>query len=147
MEAVREDMREDINEKSEEIVNEGVNNFQCDSPGRNSFAVSAEGLHVGNRVRINDKDSDLSNFIVFGKGGYVKTIRLVKNTNPLSMFHYTIEVYGKGPEKGYGHLTFNDRTGDYYDLSIYRAKDKWHSVDLNSDNPQITAINWSDDGI
>ena len=137
-------------------INESIGVFNVDGigPKRNSFAVSKTGLQVGHHVWMVDdekQDSDLTGFIQFGNGGFVRSIELISNKdseeqeNPENCYAYRINVIAAGPKKGWGKLVFIDRTTDTYTLSIYDSVEKKHSVRYNSPNPDIIAILWSDD--
>lgn len=132
-------------------INSPATDFECDNPGRNSHAVSKYGMPVGNHVKINGTD-DLRDIIKFGEGGCVSQIDLEKNDSfdeqdPENCYKYIIWITCQGPKKGYGYLTFNDKTGDHYGISIYSTSLKKHYIRYGSNKPDIISIIWSDDGI
>lgn len=131
--------------------NQKTNDFICKKPEDNSFAVSQEGLSVGNRMTINGKDN-LSSIISFRTGGYVSKIELVSNNSiegeePDCSYAYRIWITGAGPKKGSGYLVFTDRTGDYYRISLTSTIERRHYLRYNSSKPEIIAVQWSDDGL
>lgn len=122
--------------------------FSCDKAGQNSKAVAMHkesGLILNGNVVINGS-SKLGDIIKFNDGGKVNTIQLIYNPSKVSVYTYEIRVRAGGPHgpfSGSGYLRFIDRTGDHYDLSIFRSKEDWHVVDFNSEKPEIDEIKWS----
>lgn len=123
-------------------------NFICNKVGCDSMAINNEiGLNVGQKLQINGT-TELTNIIRFNDGGYVESIKLIKNPSTFSLFkfEYEVEVVAAGPRgvwSGAGHLKFTDKTGDTYSLSVLKNKRDFHVFDFKSDNPVITKIEWS----
>lgn len=128
--------------------------FECSMIGRNWFAVSQTGLHVGDHVAIkygDQEDSILDKFIKFGadESGYVHTIKLVQvnksdDEPQADCYDYKLLVEAAGPSSGWGYLYFIDRTRDCYKLGIFNSSQKEHFLKYNSSNPDIIAIIWMD---
>lgn len=86
----------------------------------------------------------VSNCVVGNDGATIYNIWLTKTTG---IYTYQVCVDGKGPSgigSGYIHLAFTDASGDTYYLKLYSSTREQHTVDYNSDAPNIVKIWWSD---
>lgn len=121
--------------------------FHCDVPGENSSACCDYecGLSIGHSVKIKNS-YDLSNYMRFKKGGYVKSVKLQKNPTKYTPWPYEIQIKAKGPKgllSGSGYTFYMDRTYDTYSLSVWSSSLKCHEVDYKSSDPNIIYISWS----
>ncbi len=87
----------------------------------------------------------LKEIITFHDNGYVSDFTYEDSEYlPIGGFK-EIVVHAAGPKgilSGAGHLKFTDKTGDVYDLSIWRSYYISHGVTYYSSDPTITQIEW-----
>jgi hypothetical protein len=99
-------------------------------------------LKVGTEVF---PSNDLSSVIQFNDGGCVYSISLHTGA-AATAYDYRILVDGRGPKgagSGSGYLHFTDESGDTYKLSLFSSSRKTHTLDYNSDKPNIVTIRWN----
>jgi len=108
----------------------------------NSAVAESGGMQPGQQASINN--SPVSNCVVGNDGAQVFSISLL---NIAGIYDYQVSVDGQGPSGitgGSFYLAFTDASGDTYYLSIYSSSRETHTVDYNSDAPDIVTIWWSD---
>ncbi len=89
----------------------------------------------------------LKEIIKMNNGAYVEKIykHNPKDRTPLTSYNNEIVVYGGGPSGLFSalYMHFYDKTNDQYNLSIWRSSYDMHTVNYNSDDPQIVYISWN----
>lgn len=114
--------------------------------GQNSSAVSMVGLQPTESVMLNGR-SDLSSCMVANNNGAVFAIRLDKISG-IYEYQLTVDAQGpKGPFSGSMYLYFTDKSGDRYLLTIYDSSRKKHTLQYNSESPEIMMIEWNNNRI
>ncbi len=86
--------------------------------------------------------SPVSNCVIGNDEAKVYNILLTKTTG---IYTYQVSVDAQGPKgafSGYLHLAFTDESGDTYYLKIYSSSREQHTVNYNSDKPNIVKIWW-----
>jgi predicted phosphodiesterase len=110
--------------------------------GQNSSAVSEVGLQPTESVKLNGK-SDLSSCMIANDNGAVFGIRLDKISG-IYMYQLTVDARGpKGIASGSMYLYFTDKSGDRYLLTIFDSSRKNHTLQYNSNAPEIMKIEWN----
>ncbi len=89
----------------------------------------------------------LKEIIKMKNGAYVDKIykHNPKDRTPLTWYDNEIMVTGCGPTGLFSalYLHFYDKTDDQYNLSLWRSSYDLHTVNYNSDDPQIVQISWN----
>lgn len=74
----------------------------------------------------------------------IQGIDSISITPTTGLYAFQINVFGASPALGeLVLLTFQDQTGDTYRLSIVSPFAINHTVDYNSDSPNITLVAWT----
>ncbi|HET7230787.1 MAG TPA: hypothetical protein VFJ16_12335 [Longimicrobium sp.] len=113
-----------------------------EASGSTPHSAQSSGMQPFQEATINGGPP--SNCIVGNDAATVYGITLTKTAG---IYTYRITVDGQGPSGlfgGFFHLAFTDQSGDTYYLSLYSSTREQHTVDYNSDQPNIVKIWWSD---
>jgi len=118
-------------------------NGDCgEASGKTPNSAASTGMKPFQTASVNG--SPVSNCVI---GNGHSTIYNIWLTQTVGAYTYQICVDGQGPKgagSGYIHLAFTDESGDTYYLKIYSSDRKQHTVDYNSDAPNIVKIWWCD---
>lgn len=113
-----------------------------EASGTTPHSAQSAGMQPFQQASING--GPVNNCVVGNDGATVYGITLTKTAG---FYDYRITVDGQGPDAlfgGFFYLAFTDGSGDTYYLSIYSSTREQHTVDYNSDQPNIVKIWWSD---
>jgi hypothetical protein len=128
-------------------MSNGTANFQgdcgeCSDKGKYYTATCTGGMQPNQSATVNGGSPQ--NCVVANDDAKVFEIQLLPNAG---FYKWQVRVDAQGPSgpfSGYMWLAFRDATNDVYYLRIYASRRESHTVSFNSDNPNITAIYWSD---
>ncbi|MFF2660638.1 hypothetical protein ACFVUH_25160 [Kitasatospora sp. NPDC058032] len=110
--------------------------------GTNSWARSNDGFKVNTTMMINDS-TDFKDCVTIEGGGHVYGVNLNKSPNPLYGYRISVDACGPTGMTSTMYLSFQDRNGEIYHLSIYKSARIIHSLDYSSSNPEIIEFRWS----
>jgi len=113
-----------------------------EASGDTPHSAQSSGMQPFQEASING--GPVSNCVVGNDGATIYGITLTKTAG---IYDYRITVDGQGPSgffSGSFYLAFTDQSGDTYYLSLYSSTREQHTVDYNSDQPNIVKIWWSD---
>lgn len=118
-------------------------NGNCgEASGDTPNCATSTGMQVFQQANVNG--GPVSNCVIGNNSAQIFNIWLTKTTG---IYSYQLCVDGQGPSgigSGYIHLAFTDASGDTYFLKIYSSTREQHTVDYNSDAPNIMKIWWCD---
>lgn len=114
----------------------------CGEASKSPNVATSTGMQPYQSASING--GPVSNCVVANDSATIFNIWLTKTTG---IYQYQICVDGQGPSgigSGYIHLAFTDASNDTYFLKISNSTREQHTVDYNSDAPNIVKIWWCD---